>query len=255
MSNPPGFCDDCFKGLRHEGEPEGKFEDIGGVKCYVGTPSGDYARNKVVLFLTDVFGLSLINNKASVNLLVDDFARHGYWTVAPDILNDDPIVDFNSPTFNRELWFSKHGRDSWIPVVDKVVEALKAQGVTRIGTTGYCFGAPPAFYLALKNESHVTVVTHPSLLKVPEDIEQYKAESKAPLLINSCEVDRQFPPEAQAKTDEILGNGKFAPGYERTYWDGCTHGFAVRGDLSNTKVKAGKEGAFKATVSFYNKYL
>ena len=50
-----------------------------------------------------------------------------------------------------------------------------------------------------------------------------------PLLINSCEVDNSFPPELQAKTDEILKG--FAPGYERTYWDGCVHGFAVRGDI------------------------
>ena len=40
-----------------------------------------------------------------------------------------------------------------------------------------------------------------------------------------------FPIEAQSKADEMFGSGKFAPGYERTYWDGCTHGFAVRGDL------------------------
>ena len=56
-------------------------------------------------------------------------------------------------------------------------------------------------------------------------------KSKAPLLINSCEVDSQFPPAAAEKADEILGDGKFIPGYKRTYWDGCTHGFAVRGDL------------------------
>ena len=56
-------------------------------------------------------------------------------------------------------------------VLDKVIEALKASGVTRIGTTGYCFGAPPAWYLALKNEAHVTVVSHPSRLAIPEDLE------------------------------------------------------------------------------------
>ena len=61
--------------------------------------------------------------------------------------------------------------------------------------------------------------------------QKYASQSKAPLLINSCEVDSQFPPEAQAKADLILGGGKFAPGYTRTYWDGCTHGFAVRGDI------------------------
>lgn len=59
-----------------------------------------------------------------------------------------------------------------------------------------------------------------------------------------------FPPEAQAKADEILGNGKF-PGYKREYFPGCTHGFAVRGDMTDPLVKAGKEGAFKATVEFF----
>ena len=62
-------------------------------------------------------------------------------------------------------------------------------------------------------------------------MQRYKAESKAPLLINSCEVDQAFPQDKQAMADEILGGGKFAPGYVRTYWEGCTHGFAVKGDL------------------------
>lgn len=62
-------------------------------------------------------------------------------------------------------------------------------------------------------------------------MQEYAEKAKAPLLINSCETDSQFPLEAQAKADEILGGGKFVPGYERTYWDGCTHGFAVRGDM------------------------
>ena len=107
--------------------------------------------------------------------------------------------------------------------------------------------------------------------------QEYRDTVKAPLLINSCENDPTFPQDAQAKADELLGGGKFAPGYERTYWDGCTHGFAVRGDLvsrrvhriavsrrslcngcfvqSNPKIKAGKEGAFEAAIKFFNKHL
>ena len=57
------------------------------------------------------------------------------------------------------------------------------------------------------------------------------AKSKAPLLINSCEIDGQLPIPLQQKADEIFGDGKYAPGYYRTYWDGCTHGFTVRGDM------------------------
>lgn len=63
------------------------------------------------------------------------------------------------------------------------------------------------------------------------DVQKYKSVSKAPLLINSCEIDMMFPADAQAATDKVLGNGAFPSGYERTYWEGCTHGFSVRGDL------------------------
>ena len=58
-----------------------------------------------------------------------------------------------------------------------------------------------------------------------------KTKSRVPVLINSCTVDQMFPHEAQEKTDAILGDGQYAPGYKRTYWEGCTHGFAVRGDM------------------------
>lgn len=78
---------------------------------------------------------------------------------------------------------------------------------------------------------------------------------KAPLLINSCTIDQMFPKESQSKTDDILGNGKFEPGYKREYFDGCTHGFAVCGDLSDPNVKAGKEGAFKAAVQWFQAHL
>jgi hypothetical protein len=74
-------------------------------------------------------------------------------------------------------------------------------------------------------------------------------------LINACTVDQQFPLEAQEQAKQILGDGKFAPGFKLTYWDGCTHGFAVRGDLSDPKIKAGKEGAFTATVDWFHSHL
>jgi hypothetical protein len=38
-------------------------------------------------------------------------------------------------------------------------------------------------------------------------------------------------------------------------YPGCEHGFAVRGDMSDEKVKAGKEGAFEATVKFLQAHL
>ncbi|OAX43193.1 hypothetical protein K503DRAFT_766074 [Rhizopogon vinicolor AM-OR11-026] len=235
------FCEHCVQGVRYEGEPEGQIEMIDGVKCYVGTPTVDYSKDKVVLFLPDAFGIELINNKV----------------VAPDIFNGDAIPHevMDAGNFNIRAWFVNHGQDKTRPTVDRVVAALTEQGVTRFGTTGYCFGARYTFDLAFDGISHCSVVAHPSLLKIPEDLEKYASTAKAPLLINSCTVDSQFPPEAQAKADEILGGGRFVPGYKREYFDGCEHGFAVRGDMSNEKVRAGKEGAFKASVEFFLQHL
>ena len=41
----------------------GVTQKIAGIDCYVSTPTGEYPKDKVVLFLTDVFGIPLINNR------------------------------------------------------------------------------------------------------------------------------------------------------------------------------------------------
>lgn len=104
---------------------------------------------------------------------------------------------------------------------------------------------------ALANTIKAGVFTHPSRLNVPDDLNALLEKSNAAVLFNTCEADPQFSQESQKIADEILGGGKYKPGYERTYWEGCRHGFAVRGDMSDPKVKAGKEGAFKATATFF----
>ena len=150
-----------------------------------------------------------------------------------------------------------------------MVEALKSEGVTEIGSdwilfrryiqislitwtndiTLFIWLGRCLFDLAFENVIKVSVVSHPSLLKVPDDLEvrsvlfssislftlhhsvlcrssilslktleifQCHHFKKVPLLINSCTVDQQFPLEAFAKGDEIFGG--FAQGYKREYF-------------------------------------
>jgi len=247
------FCKNCVSGVKHDGTPKGSITKINGVDCYVALPEVDYPKDKAILFLPDVFGIELINAK----LLCDSFAENGFAVYAPDYLNGDaiPVEAMEKGEFDIMKWFPNHGPAQTTPTLMKVIDGLKEKGVTAFGATGYCYGGRYVFNLAFENIIKVAVCAHPSLLKVPDDLEKYLASSKAPLLINSCTTDSQFPIASQAMADELLGDGKFAPGYLREYWEGCTHGFAVRGDLSDPKVKAGKEGAFKASTEFFIKHL
>ncbi|KAG9309440.1 alpha/beta-hydrolase [Chiua virens] len=248
------LCDKCVSGVRHEGTPEGKVIELDGVKVYFAKPTGDYPKDKAILFLPDVFGIELINAR----LLADDFAKNGFQVYAIDYFGGDNLApDALNPSAKFDLmgWLSKHGQDVTRPIIDKVINALKSQGITQFAATGYCFGGRYVFDLAFDKAIKVAAVSHPSLLQVPQDLHKFK-ETGLPLLINSCEVDQMFPITAQAEADTILGGGsKSSALYKREYFKGCTHGFAVRGDLSIPDVKAGKEGSFKATVEFFFKHL
>ncbi|KAF7432683.1 hypothetical protein PC9H_004625 [Pleurotus ostreatus] len=84
-------------------------------------------------------------------------------------------------------WLKLLGPEQTRPTIEKVITALKGQGVTHLAVIGYCFG----------------------------------------------EIRVEFEGTAP---------------HQQLYGEGCTHGFAIKGDLSNPKVKEGKEGSFKAAV-------
>ena len=145
--------------------------------------------------------------------------------------------------FDFKSWIEKHDERTTRPLVDAVIAELKNRGINEFGATGYCFGGKSrhaiifsssedltgkyVFNLAQDNVIKVGAVSHPSLLQMPGDLEKLLAQSKAPILINSCDIDQQFPAESCGIADKLFGEGKYVPGYKRVHWEGCTHGFAV----------------------------
>ncbi|KAI0027332.1 alpha/beta-hydrolase, partial [Vararia minispora EC-137] len=242
---------DLLSGVRHEGTPAGKLEEIAGVKTYIALPEGEYDKTKAVIYLCDAFGIELENNL----LLCDDFARNGYQVYAPDLFEGEaatPEFLDDRAAFDFMAWLGRHSPAHNFTRVKGVLDELRKQGVTRFAGTGYCYGGRMVFDFAFADEIQVSATSHPSLLQIA-DLEKYASTAKAPLLINACEVDEQFPKEKQDKALELLQD--FKPGFKQAYFDGCVHGFAVRGDMSDPKVKAGKEGAFSNTVEWFKKYL
>ena len=74
------------------------------------------------------------------------------------------------------------------PRVDNLVVGLGQRGITTFGAVGYCYGARHVVDLAKENTIASAAVAHPSRLVIPADFHDLVQKSKAPLLINSCEV-------------------------------------------------------------------
>ena len=77
--------------------------------------------------------------------------------MVPDYLNGEPLaMNAVRTLFEREMgsrcdadmeqgydfdaWLGRHESKDTRPPLDKVIEALKAEGVDTFGATGYCFG-------------------------------------------------------------------------------------------------------------------
>ncbi|KAK4054045.1 hypothetical protein OIO90_003690 [Microbotryomycetes sp. JL221] len=235
-----GTC--CISGFKHEGTPRGNKTTLGGTPVYQAIPKGDYDKTKALLFLPDVFGNELNNGL----LLADSFADEGFAAYSIDYLNGDAVPEngLNDPNFDLGKWIGKHGADVTRPHIDNVTKALKEQGVTTFAASGYCFGGRYVADLIYDDQIKTGIMNHPSLLKFPEDAEKIK-QHNVPVLWNTCENDFMMGPDQQKTADEVFKGDK---NYTRKYWEGMSHGWTIRGDVSDAKVKKAMDESFEATI-------
>jgi len=261
---------ECLSGFIHKGNATGKIITMNGVNVYAasagssrGQDTGKKGRRsmegqrKAILVFPDIFGIDLINIQLITDKLAADLDVPAFLvdTFAGDNVPDGPQPNAMPVGFNITEWQKRHGPEQVLPLIGNVIKNLTDQGVQRLAATGYCFGGKYIFLSLDRNWIQVGSTSHPSLLTIPNDPLELRAKSHGPLLINSCEIDPQFGAEAQNQTDAILGNGRYEPGYKRTYYPGASHGFGLRANLSNPAEKRAFDESYKEIVKWFDAHL
>ena len=241
----------------HAGCTSGKFDaplasplvscTLDGVPCVVAPCQASPHPRSAIVICTDIFGPVLPN----IQHLAKDLAEAaGVEVYIPDLCQGDALpVDFERSTLSA--WFGKHGDAQTVPVLAKVLRALRAGGKERLMTLGFCWGARYAVLAAHGPHALVDAwaVAHPTKTS-PSD---YAAAAPVPGLFLLAETDGMFPPEALAETRELLeGKGDYE--FQGPY-PGTSHGFVVRGDDSVPAVAAGRAAARAAAAAFAQRQM
>lgn len=236
-SNPPGAC--CVAFNFHEGQAQGDHKLLFGLDTYqIGAQHGN---DKVIVIITDIHGHKFNN----VLLVADALSKTGkYQVLIPDILKGDPI--------DRDLqeWIKDHTAEVTLPIVDNFLSTLKKEWNPKfLGGIGYCYGGKYAIQ-QLSKDGHLDAgaVAHPSFVSIDE----VKAITK-PLLISAAQVDPIFPPELKFQTEQALA-ALDGVRYQVDLFSGVSHGFAVKGDITDPVVKYAKEKTVSDQLVWFDQF-
>ncbi|GAP85138.2 putative dienelactone hydrolase [Rosellinia necatrix] len=230
--------------IAHSGDSVGKEVIHNDVTLYVtGEPS-----DKAVLYLTDIFGIQLLENR----LLADSFGRAGYVVVAPDLFNGTPStldLDVMTPA-QREVFLAAATPEETDALIAVAVDYLRdVLGVSKIAVTGYCFGGRYAFrWLAADRGLAAGFAAHPSNLLDAEITAIQGAAGVA-----AAETDGMMSPERRAQIETLLQTTSQA--YSVSLYSGTSHGFGVRANVTDPRQKFGKEQAFFQAVRWFDTWL
>jgi len=263
MSGEKGVCPDCFKGDILEGEPKGTFEEIGGIKTYIG--AGEVQHNdKAILMLTDVFGHALVNNlliadklteATSMRVYVPDLFRGS--PMPPEKLNgfmpDEPGGQSKMGFFGKAAMIITAGipfivsnRQSIVqPIVEQNLAAIRERGVTKICAIGYCFGGKYSMILS-QDKVEAAVHAHPSNWTYAE-----ADNINVPTLLLCPEEDSMMKDADRVYIEEKLKQKNVF--IESKVYPGTVHGFAAR--PSGPKAKAAFTDANEKIAEFAKRFL
>ncbi|PTB76956.1 hypothetical protein M440DRAFT_1355250 [Trichoderma longibrachiatum ATCC 18648] len=282
-------CTDCFHGTIHEGNPKGKEETLHNVLTYIAAPETGPTSSSQIIFITDVFGFNLVNNK----LLADkDAAETRCLVLMPNVIPGggaplSAIELFDSLSTHVGLFdvtgqakragaamkavaifapFAVRTRNAY-PKLLKFSRNVRASLPVdaKLGVAGFCWGGMHSTKLTGKPAEeggsralfHAHFVAHPAGLKVPDDFVVAAKRYKVSISLAVGDLDRVLSKDKIERIERGLGEAfrRDSDGYEVKTYGGCKHGFAVRADSKRTTEDEAAVEAAAQAVYWFKKHL
>jgi dienelactone hydrolase len=219
-----------------------------------------------VLYLTDIFGNALINNKllvststatssiTNIHSLADSIAKAGYLVVMPDLFRGEPVPAdaLSNPALNYSLpeWQQRHPLADIESVIDTTLNSLRTTyNASKIGSVGYCFGGKyVARYLAEGKGIDAGFTAHPSNTQ-PEEWDAVAS----PISIAFGDLDQSNTRDNRTSIEDIFFEGNKT--YQTSLYSNAEHGFAVRTNLSVPQKAFAQEGAYFLAVRWLDAWV
>ncbi|KAK4629486.1 Hydrolase pyvD [Fulvia fulva] len=242
-----------LNGVLHNGNSTGQTKSIGGETLYLAYPRGYGRKTKTdtaILYLTDIFGNALVNNR----LLADSLAKAGYLVVMPDLFRGDPVPadalsDPNS-TFNMTAWRARHPQSQVETIIESAINSTRGElEAEKVAAVGYCFGGKyVARFLAEGRGVDAGFTAHPSAVLA----EEWEAIA-GPISIVFGDLDASNTPENRTNIESIFFEGNKT--YQTSLYANAEHGFAVRTNLTDKKKAFAQESAYFQAVRWFDAWV
>ncbi|CAF1328329.1 unnamed protein product [Adineta ricciae] len=234
------------------GTPRGRIIKFAGVDTYFIEGNDQKSKGKVIVLLTDVFGLvknpriiaDEVSEKTGMDVYVPDLfngdaVHSSFMKDAPEAPGEKKSIGAKLSLVGKLLtqlgpWIIRHRQGVTLPIVEKFFKALRAErNATRIQSVGYCFGG--LYTLLAGGSLHLAdaiVGCHVSLTN-----KTHFEQLQVPAAFACAQEDDQFPDSLRIEAQQILARKSEIPS-KFVLCDGTVHGFASRPNPDNPTIMA-----------------